>query len=410
MSVIEIDGIAWAAGLDWLPRANAAQTAYEARRGKSEWYAHHGDQTGYARGSERYAAGMPVLAAALHEAIPEDRWMVLLIGDFGGCALVQVNDGVILSDGDRVFEKLEDGRRALDGLDKAGWAFYASAGVLEGAKSIDVKGLERVAGLKAVPLAGVTKRTAVGAAAGLSLAAAVVAIWVMRSDIIRWVFPPPDPIALPEKGKEPRIAAVIDSGAFIQGCREAMRRYTPGIPGWNVANLECTAKFAERALIAIRPALKDRPAMIVKWRMNGGEEESLHRSVVERHLSAWKRTRGGGGFEAQVDGARAWMVVELPPVAVEAAGSMPSRLAMRGLVDRRFGLRASKIEHSDKGGTIRIVMEEPLSEIRGLFEGLNGFELTRLARAGDGWVLEGRREKPVKIRESAFAAVRRFIE
>ena len=150
--------------------------------------------------------------------------------------------------------------------------------------------------------------------------------------------------------------------------------------------------------------------MIVKWRMNGGEEESLHRSVVERHLSAWKRTRGGGGFEAQVDGAQAWMVVELPPVAVEAAGSMPSRLAMRGLVDRRFGLRASKIEHSDKGGTIRIVMEEPLSEIRGLFEGLNGFELTRLARAGDGWVLEGRREKPVKIRESAFAAVRRFIE
>ena len=55
-------------------------------------------------------------------------------------------------------------------------------------------------------------------------------------------------------------------------------------------------------------------------------------------------------------------------------------------------------------------MEEPLSGIGSLLEGLNGFELTRLARAGGGWVLEGRRERAVRIRESAFAAVRRFIE
>ena len=80
------------------------------------------------------------------------------------------------------------------------------------------------------------------------------------------------------------------------------------------------------------------------------------------------------------------------------------------MVDRRFGLRASRIEHSEKGGTIRIVMEEPLSGIGNLFEGLRGFELTRLASAGGGWVLEGRREQAVRIGESAFAAVRRFIE
>ena len=108
------------AGLDWLPRGNPAQTAYEARRGKSDWYAHHGEQTGFVKGSERYSAGMPVLAAALHEAIPEDRWMALLIGDFGGNALIQVNDGVILSDGDRVFASLEEGRAALDGFRRGG--------------------------------------------------------------------------------------------------------------------------------------------------------------------------------------------------------------------------------------------------------------------------------------------------
>ena len=410
MSVIEIAGIAWAAGLDWLPRGNPAQTAYEARRGKSDWYAHHGTQTGFARGLERYSAGMPVLAAALHEAIPEDRWMALLIGDFGGCAVIQVNDGVILSDGDRVFASLEEGRAVVDGFDKTGWVFYASSGVLEGGKGVDAAGLPRETVLRRVPLAGVTRRTLVGAVAGVCMAGAVGTAWFMRSEIMAWIYPPPEPVATPEKGEERRIAAVIDSGALIRGCREATRRYTPGIPGWKVVRLECTAKFADRALIAIRPALKSRPAMIVRWKLDDADEGSLYRRVLEGHLSAWKTTRRGAGLEAQVDGSRAWMVVALPPVAVEAAGPAPSRLAVRGMVDRRFGLRASRIEHSEQGGTIRIVMEEPLSGIGSLFEGLRGFELTRLASAGGGWVLEGRREKAVRIGESAFAAVRRFTE
>ncbi len=94
MSVIEIDGVSWAAGLDWLPRGNAAQTAYEARRGNAEWYVRYGDQTGFGKESDRHKAGMPALAAALHQVIPEQRWMAVLLGDFGGCALIQVNDGV----------------------------------------------------------------------------------------------------------------------------------------------------------------------------------------------------------------------------------------------------------------------------------------------------------------------------
>ena len=410
MSVIEIDGVSWAAGLDWLPRGNAAQTAYEARRGNAEWYVHYGDQTGYGKASDRHRSGMPALAAALHQVIPEQRWMAVLLGDFGGCALIQVNDGVILSDGDMVFEKYEHVRPVLDGIDRTGWTFYASSGVIEGGKPIEVKSLPTDAGLKRVPLAGVTKRSLTGAAAGLVAVGLLIAGWSMRSHVMDLIYPPPELVKIPEKGKEPRIAAVIDSGALIEGCREAMRRYTPGMPGWKVSALECTARFADTGLIDVRPELRDRPAMVVKWRLNGGEEESLHRRVAERHLSEWKSTRRGGGFEGMVDGVEAWMVVVLPPVAVEALGSVPSRLALRAAIDRRFGLRASKIEHAAKGGKIRIVMEEPLLGIGGLFEGLNGFELTRLARAGEEWVLEGRREKPVRIRESAFAAVRRFIQ
>ena len=248
MSVIEIDGVSWAAGLDWLPRGNAVQTVYEARRGNAEWYVHYGDQTGYGKESDRHKSGMPALAAALHQAIPEQRWMAVLLGDFGGCALIQVNDGVILSDGDMVFEKYEQVRPVLDEIDRTGWTFYASSGVIEGGKPLDVKSLSTDAGLKGVPLSGVTKRSLTGAGAGLVAVGLLIAGWTMRSHVMDLIYPPPELVKTPEKEKEPRIAAVIDSGALIEGCREAMRRYTPGMPGWKVSALECTARFADSGL------------------------------------------------------------------------------------------------------------------------------------------------------------------
>ena len=186
------------------------------------------------------------------------------------------------------------------------------------------------------------------AGAGMCVASAVVAAWAMRSEIVAWVYPPPEPLAYPEKGKEPRIAAVIDSNALIQGCREAMRRYTPGIPGWKVARLECTAKFG-RERPDRDPAGVEGPAGDDRQVEARGRGRRVSPSQGGREAPvAWKTARRGAGFEAQVDGSQAWMVVELPPVAVEAAGSVPSRLAVRGMVDRRFGLRASRIEHSEK--------------------------------------------------------------
>ena len=95
MSVVVVNGVGYAAGLDWLPRGSVLDTAREARKVGSVWCAHHGEQTGYAGGSPEHAEGIPVLAAALRDLIDGDRWTAVVAGEEGYWAVVQVGDGVI---------------------------------------------------------------------------------------------------------------------------------------------------------------------------------------------------------------------------------------------------------------------------------------------------------------------------
>ena len=411
MSGLLVGGRRFAAGLDWLPRSSIAQTAHEARKGGSAWCAYYGEQTGYGGASDEHEVGMPALAAMLRAWIEEQTWMALVRADDGRCALIQARDGRILASGDRVFESVEAAYSELEGVDGSGWVFYATPGILEGAREIEAGLLPAEGGLRPAPLSGVTRQkvlrgAGVAAAFGLMLTA-----WGLKDRIVLLVLGPPvKPQVVGEK-LDPRIAAVIDSAAFVAGCREGIRRYTPGIPGWEVKNLACVARFADEKLLAVRGGLRNRPVLVVRWRMRANAEEALHRQVAERHLSEWRSGTRSGELEGSVVGRDAWVVVGLPAVAVEATrGLVPSQLALRADLDRKFGLRAVRVEHGRKAASVRIVMQEPLSEIGQLVEGVDGFEVLKLVRGGGGWVIEGRRAKPVRMKESGFARLRSIIE
>ena len=411
MSGLLVGGRRFAAGLDWLPRSSVAQTAHEARKGGSVWCAYFGDQTGYGGQSEEHEVGMSALAAVLSAWIEEQTWMALVLADDGRCVLVQVRDGRILASGDRVFESAEVACAQLEGVDGSGWVFYATPGILEGAREIDVGLLPAEGGLRPAPLSGVTRKkvlrgAGVAAAAGLMFAA-----WGFKDRIVLLVLGPPVTPQIVGKKQDPRIASVIDSAALVAGCREGIRRYTPGMPGWRLKDVTCVARFADEKLLAVRAGLKDRPVLVVRWRMRPNAEEALHRQVADRHLTEWKSGSRAGELEGSVVGRDAWMAVGLPPVAVEAnQGLVPSLLSLRTDLDRKFGLRAVRIEHGRKAGLIRIVMREPLSQIGQLVEGVDGFEVLKLVRGGSGWVIEGRRAKPVRMKESGFARLRSFIQ
>ena len=411
MSGLLIGGRRFAAGLDWLPRTSVAQTAHEARKAGSVWCAYYGRQIGYGERSDEHEIGMPALAAVLSAWIDENSWMALIEADDGRCALVQVRDGQILASGDRVFGSVREAWEELDGVERGGWALYATPGTVDGAEPIEAGLLPVEALLKPAPLSGVTGQKVLRGAGVVAAIGLLLTIWSLKDEIVLLALGPPVKPAGPGRKADPKIAAVVDSVALVAGCREAIRRYTPGMPGWHLKSLVCTARFADSKLLAVRPALKGQPVLFVRWRMRQGAEEALHRQVADRHLREWKSSRGPRELEGSVVGREAWVAVGLPPVAVEADGErVPSRLALRATLDRKFGLRASRIEHGRKDGAVTIVMREPLSRILGLIEGVEGFEVLNLARAGGGWVIKGRRVKPVRMEVSGFAKLRSLIE
>ena len=219
MSVIVIGGVKFVAGLDWLPRRSALDTAREARKVGSVWCAHCGEQTGYAGSSEEHAEGMPVLAAALRAAIRGDRWMALVGGEDGRCAVVQVGDGVILGSGDRVFGSAAAAAEAIAQAREPGWEVYATPGLLADAVEFHAEALRGEALLERVPFSWVTRRVVSGAG-GLAAALALGVVgWGYREQIERlWTGSVQEAVRVVEDVQEERVPVGLDPVALVEGC------------------------------------------------------------------------------------------------------------------------------------------------------------------------------------------------
>ena len=374
------------------------------------WCAHDGEQTGYAGESRDHEAGLPVMAAALRAKIPGDRWMALVPGDDGRCVAVQVGDGVILGSGDRIFGSVADAVDAVGQVKELGWEIYATAGLVEGAMLLDPAGLSREVVLGRVPFSWVTRRRVASLGVTATLAGLVWTGFSYRDAIENWIYGPVVEEKTAEEVQEPRITVGLDSVALIQGCREGMSRFVPEMPGWERVSLTCSARFSDPQLTGVRPGFEGRPVLAVRWRLESGRSESLYRQLAEGHLARWKSS-GGSALEAQVAGGKAWVAVVLPAVTVEAVrGAAMSRLLLRKAVDRRFGMVARLIRHGGDGGGIRIETGATLPSIAKLMDGMQGFEVTGLTRAKEGWLLEGRGTRPVSMTVSKFRALRRAIQ
>lgn len=407
MSVVVVNGVGYAAGLDWLPRGSVLDTAREARKVGSVWCAHHGEQTGYAGGSPEHAEGIPVLAAALRDLIDGDRWTAVVAGEEGYWAVVQVGDGVILGTGDRVFRDEADALAAVEEGRAARWTVLVAGVSIDGAAELDLAGLGEAAVLQRVPFSWFTRkvaRAAGGIGAGMVLGLAAFSyrqeLWLLWEGSVK------EAAQVAEVTEEQRVGVGLDSVALVEGCREAVRRYVPELPGWERVSLTCRARFSEAELIAVRPVFEGRPVMAVRWRIEAGRRESLYRRIAENQLAKWKQDTGAG-LEGLVEGGRAWVAAVLPPVAMVSERRGPvSKLALRKAVDMRFGAVAEAIRHEEEKGLVRIRTAVPLGRIAELVDGMEGFEVMGLSRNRVGWVVEGRGVRTVSMPVSKFRELR----
>ena len=409
MSVLSVGGRRFAAGLYWLERGGAASVARNARAFKRPWHVHWDGQTGYAP-DEESPKDCPSLAASLQALVAERSWMALVAADNGRLALVKARDGAFLADGDEVFSERAPALDAFERGRDAGWSLHATPGLVEGeVTEIDPASLtdDPAMRLVAAPLSmlGLPKA---GRFLALAAAAAVLAVvWTQRDALWRLVAGPERMAEAEQEPVEPPVTAALDSGALIAGCRQALMVHPPWMPAWQTESISCEGRFADFPLIAVRPELEDRAVLTVRWRLESGRPEPLHRRIAETHLSRW--------YTASVTGDRAWAAMPLPPVlrlsddAAERPGTPPSRLEFREAVDRRFGMAGTRIEYpvQDADGIeVRIATGRVPFGLADAVAAVPGLELVRLTRDGAGrWLLEGRRVSPVSMPRERFDQV-----
>ena len=405
MSVVTVGGRRFAAGLYWLERGNAASVARSARAFGRPWHVHWGEQTGYAADEEE-PGSCPSLAASLQAQIAAPFWMALVEATDGRFALVKARDGAILADGDEVFPGRASALEAFERSRDVGWALYAAPGLVEGevpgrspVSEIDPSALtdDPAMRLVAAPLARLSLPRVGRFLALAALVAGAAVMWSYRENVWRLVTGP-EPVAETEVPVEPPVTVALDSDALIAGCRQALIDYPPYLPAWRTERVSCEGRFADMALTAARPELEDRAVLVVRWRLETGRPEPLHRRIAEAHLSDW--------YAASVTGGRAWAVAPLEPVLRLSAANPPSLLEFREAVDRQFGARGTRIEYpgqSADGIEVRIATRRPPAALAEAVAAVPGLELVRLARDVTGeWRMDGRRVSPVSIPKLRF--------
>ena len=460
MSVIQVEGRAFAAGLYWLERGGPGATARTARRLGRPWCVHHGERTGFAvddpaetlvaeppgpqtlvpenPGGLRHER-LPALALALLAAVEGAFWMALVEGDAdpsGGrrYALVKARGGAVLADGDEVFEDREAAVAAFERARPLGWSLFATPGLqdeLGGAgtdpragdtragdtragdtRAGEVAVLDPAALDEAATRAGVSitlvrasprRRWLRSAAAVLGVAAltAIAVLWFEREALIAWLAGTETVAFAPAVRPAPEVAVAVDGAALIAACRKALIAHPPFLPAWRIERIECAARFADPDLAGLVPELAGRAALLVRWRLADGHAEAVQRRVAERHLAGW--------YAAAVAGARAWAAAPLGPVLRVVDTPAPAFVELRGAVDRVFGAGGGRVGYARGAGggwTVRIDEYGPLARLASLAGGIAGLEITALARGEEGpWRLEGRPAEPETVAASRLAAL-----
>ena len=405
MSVLTVKGRRFAAGLYWLERGGASSVARNARAFKRPWHVHWNGQTGYAA-DEESPKDCPSLAASLQAHIGAPTWMALVEADDGRLALVKARDGALLADGDEVFSERAAALEAFERSRGVGWALHATPGLVEGeVTEIDPAKLadDPAMCLAAAPLSMLGLPKAGRFLALAVMVAGIAFVWTQRQTLWTLIAGPERVVETEQEPVEPPVAAVLDAGALLAGCRQALLAHPPWMPAWRTERVACEGRFGGLALIGVRPELEDRAVLTVRWRLGSGRPESLHRRLAEAHLSEW--------YAASVSGNRAWAAMPLAPVLRRSdaegdhSAAAPSLLAFREAVDRLFGAHAARIEypaHAD-GIEVRIATGRVPFGLADAVAAVPGLELVRLTRDSAGeWLLEGRRVSPVSMPRERF--------
>ena len=391
-----ISGRPWAAGLVWRQRSHRASEARAARRFRCPFLVHSGARTGFAGPDGE--AGQVSLAAALAHHIEDTNWIALLTDDSDGrVALVRQVESAFPGDGDEVHPDREEALAALDRLRRPGVPLFAAPALaIDGARALDAGELSVTAAMELVAAPRARARPWKIAAAA-SFAGAAIAGWLMTGAPLE----EREEVALPAPAVEVEVA--IAGAALIKACDRALKSAPVEVPGWHTNEVSCVASLQDPGILGEWPAFRSRPALVVRWSLEGGHDIELARRLMEEHVTrSWQLS--------SVIGQTAWSLTELDPVLVEwTGGGRPTFLALRKEVDRIAGPWATTITFQrspSQPWTVTLTGPPPLRRAHDALAPVAGLEITRVVGTGrTGWRIDGRMLTPHRLLEEVFEAL-----
>ena len=139
MNVLTFNKRSFAVGLHWLERGNKAAVVAHAVSADRPYFVHWEKQTGYLSGEPDSPAGLPCLSLALLRVVEDESFMALVQSDEGFYALVKVGGRAVQADGEEVFTERDEAVKAFEKAREMGYKPYATPGLVEQAKVIDIK-------------------------------------------------------------------------------------------------------------------------------------------------------------------------------------------------------------------------------------------------------------------------------
>ena len=415
MSVLTIGGRKMAVGLEW----EAGKSRMQVRKALAESGLRHmvevDTQVGFAADDDK-PKGTIALAGALRRLCGDESWLAIVADDGGArFAVVRQVQGMLLADGDHAYGGHEDAivafataRERVETQERGG-ALLASPGlvgedpavrVVEGRELAALaKGLKTVRRVRGSTDGGERGRwMLIGA---LVLFTAGAGAWYFKNEIREQIYGKPKQVA-----KVQIIAAATDTAALLEGCAAVLGRNLLHLGGWQTQEVDCYAQFKHGQILSVRPELRNRPALLVIWKLGPGLEAPAHRRLAERALSA------NSGWDAfQVSEGTVWAVAALPP-AIREYREPPSYGEWREALERVFSLRGVQIRHGSvpagPGGTASVVLasNHSLAALKSMADAVPGLEVVRVTAKHAGWTVLARKEQAERLEEPVFESLK----
>lgn len=418
MSVIAVGGERFAVGIEWegalLKGREASQLGWDNGR---PWTVDVGEQTGFVDG-EGSPGGARPLAGALRglwtgEPGREESWVAAIEEDREegrpepAVAVVRCNRGVLLADGEAVFDTAEEALEELAQARSENVPLLVTPGLAERAPEAQVIAVGSIVEAAArvgvvVELRAPGRRGQVAklvailvATVGVGGPAAVYGPGLVALAWEEWFAE--KQLAVPILA---RVDVAVSTPALLKGCIEGFAGSGVRIAGFDRVSVHCRSAFS--AGQAGAPwEMEGRPVLEVRWKVRKPLETRVYSPLAELAVRQWHW--GGVNNDGSAVGVNLLprVLVPMREMEEEPAGAFRERL------DRTLAAQGFAIEYRDWGAPVEVLLttRQPLREAAALLVGVPGLEVVQATWAAGLWRFEGRRTKPRNMLKSAFEAL-----